>query len=438
MESDDEVEESVGSLLGKGRPPPDRFNLVYWIFYVQGIGTLLPWNMFITANDYFQQKFANVTDENVTAPGKFEHNFENFFEVGFMVPNLTFLALNVIFKHRFSVRLRILGSLFIILVGFIVTVCLIFPDSYSWQNSFFAITILVVAFVAIGGATYQSGIYGLAGMFDDHKYTSAIMGGQGLAGIFASLAAIFSLLGGNDYKDSAIGYFACAVAVILLAIVTFFLLSRLKFSQFYIEVNQASMDTVVQDQEAKDDQKKESPNFLFIFKRIWKPALSVYLVFFVSLTVFPAVASNIKSVAKDPSASPWTSTYFTPVTCFLLFNVGDFTGRTIAVWIPFISAKWLWVPSLLRFAFIPLFALCNTSAHNPSTVLMSDAFPVVFMALMALSNGYLSTLAMMYGPGLVPDKDKETAGTMMAFFLGGGLVSGSAFSFAVTEIMKKV
>ena len=71
MESDDE-DEAISSLLGNGKPPRDRrvdkdlllpknsyslrlsshrrFNLVYWIMYVQGIGTLLPWNMFITAH----------------------------------------------------------------------------------------------------------------------------------------------------------------------------------------------------------------------------------------------------------------------------------------------------------------------------------------------------------------------------------------------------
>lgn len=29
----------------------DKHNLVYLMFLAQGVGTLMPWNMFITAND---------------------------------------------------------------------------------------------------------------------------------------------------------------------------------------------------------------------------------------------------------------------------------------------------------------------------------------------------------------------------------------------------
>ena len=32
--------------------------------------------------------------------------------------------------------------------------------------------------ILVGGAVYQSGVFGLAGMFQDHKYTSAVMAGQ--------------------------------------------------------------------------------------------------------------------------------------------------------------------------------------------------------------------------------------------------------------------
>ena len=29
----------------------------------------------------------------------------------------------------------------------------------------------------------------------------------------------------------------------------------------------------------------------------------------------------------------WASTYFTPVSCFLLFNCGDYVGRILAGWV---------------------------------------------------------------------------------------------------------
>ena len=44
--------------------PEDRRKFVYIVFYWLGIGTLLPWNFFITVNDYWNYKLRTV--ENVT------------------------------------------------------------------------------------------------------------------------------------------------------------------------------------------------------------------------------------------------------------------------------------------------------------------------------------------------------------------------------------
>lgn len=47
------------------------------------------------------------------------------------------------------------------------------------------------------------------------------------------------------------------------------------------------------------------------------------------------------------------------------------------------------------------------------------------MALFALTNGYNSTLNMIYGPMGVKDEHKEKAGMIMAFHLVGGIFIGS-------------
>jgi hypothetical protein len=36
-------------ILDRSEPPADRFRMVQWVMFILGIGTLLPWNMFITA-----------------------------------------------------------------------------------------------------------------------------------------------------------------------------------------------------------------------------------------------------------------------------------------------------------------------------------------------------------------------------------------------------
>ena len=57
--------------------PVDKFRLIYLIFGWLGIGTLLPWNMFITVNAYWDDKWKTVivsdgtlTNVNDTGIGK--------------------------------------------------------------------------------------------------------------------------------------------------------------------------------------------------------------------------------------------------------------------------------------------------------------------------------------------------------------------------------
>lgn len=56
--------------------PLDRYHIVYFIFILHGIGTLMPWNMFINANDvsiyailthmlYITLKIENVSFTNM-------------------------------------------------------------------------------------------------------------------------------------------------------------------------------------------------------------------------------------------------------------------------------------------------------------------------------------------------------------------------------------
>lgn len=92
---------------------------------------------------------------------------------------------------------------------------------------------------------------------------------------------------------------------------------------------------------------------------------------------------------------------------------------------------------ILRVIFIPLFVFCNVQPRNFQEIYLfkSDAAPAVIMVFFALSNGYLSTLCMMYGPMNAIKEDEETAGALMPFFLAVGLSAGSFFSFLLSHYM---
>lgn len=73
--SDDEESEDHGpsaSLMPKHSPAPlavryspdDSYCFVYIIFFLMGIGSLLPWNFFITAKHYWIYKLSNNTQHS--------------------------------------------------------------------------------------------------------------------------------------------------------------------------------------------------------------------------------------------------------------------------------------------------------------------------------------------------------------------------------------
>lgn len=56
------LEDAVGSGYSLQKPR-DRWHGAYLIFFLLGIGSLLPWNFFITAKHYWRYKLQNCSDE---------------------------------------------------------------------------------------------------------------------------------------------------------------------------------------------------------------------------------------------------------------------------------------------------------------------------------------------------------------------------------------
>uniref|UniRef100_A0A3Q2QMH5 Solute carrier family 29 member 1 (Augustine blood group) n=1 Tax=Fundulus heteroclitus TaxID=8078 RepID=A0A3Q2QMH5_FUNHE len=168
---------------------------------------------------------------------------------------------------------------------------------------------------------------------------------------------------------------------------------------------------------------------------IWVLALSVFFTFTVTIGTFPAITADTRSMLADGGS--W-ELYFIPVSCFLLFNLCDWTGRSltaVCMW-PGKDSLVLPVSVVARVVFVPLFMLCNVQPrlHLP-VFFQHDGFFIAFMVLFAFSNGYLASLCMCYGPKNVLPHEAETAGAIMAFFLALGLASGAGISFLFRAVV---
>uniref|UniRef100_A0A7N6AXI8 Solute carrier family 29 member 1a n=1 Tax=Anabas testudineus TaxID=64144 RepID=A0A7N6AXI8_ANATE len=369
--------------------PRDKYHAVWIILFILGLGTLLPWNFFMTATMYFTSRLKNPPTslspnqtanetQGVDTRSVLESKFNNVMTLCAMVPLLIFTCLNSFIHQRIPQKLRISGSLAVILVVFLLTAVLVKVDMAPLP--FFTLTMIKIVCINSFGAVLQGSLFGLAGILPA-SYTTPIMSGQGLAGAFAAFSMICALASGSALQDSAFGYFITACVVILLAIMSYLTLPRMEFFQYYMDSNNAGRSA---DEENKMDLLKKE-------------------------------------------------TYFIPVACFLLFNLMDWAGRSLTAVCMVPGKDSIWLPVLvgLRVIFIPLFMLCNVQPRSYLPVpFHHDAWYIIFMILFSFSNGYLASLCMCFGPKKVAPHQAETAGAIMAFFLSLGLALGAAVSFA--------
>ncbi|XP_039624659.1 equilibrative nucleoside transporter 3 [Polypterus senegalus] len=430
-------EDSIHNLYASRQKPQDNFSVVYAIFFLLGVGSLLPWNFFVTAKHYWTYK---LNSGSGPSSSDFSNYFEGYLSIASTVPSVICLILNFLLVNKISPTVRVLSSLSVMLAIFIITTVFVKVDTSAVTKEFFMATLVCVACVSGASTVFTGSVFGVTGRFP-MRISQALISGQAMGGTLSAVASIIDLAAGNDITDSALAYFLTADIFIVLCIIAYLLLNRLAYSRYYMagtgSLNLLQYEVIDAGRGTEEHLRMNSiPPLQPILKKTAMLGSCVFYVFFISIIVFPAVLSGIESVHKN-SGSPWTTTYFTPLTTFLLYNMADFCGRQITVWIQFPGpkSKLLPVAVLLRTIFVPLFMYCNYQPRNhiKTVVFTTDVYPIIFTSFLGLSNGYLGTLPMIYGPKVVHRDLAEAAGVVMSFFLMLGLAVGAAFSVIIVH-----
>ena len=405
-------------------------------------------NMFITVSAYWDYKWETIecgilSDANVTLCSRptaiggekndRQISWNSNMVMASMVPNVPFLLLNASFGHHFKTTPRLLLSLIFVILLFGVTCGVTKVNTDHWQDNFWTGTIISIVLINISSAIFQGGLIGLPGKFPP-QYMGIIFGGQAFGGIFASVTNVLVILLGVDPPNAAFFCFLVAVLFLGTALICFIVATRSEFFQYYLD------ESKVPSTEITNVEQRVLP--WNVFKTISVYGISVFLIFAVTLTCFPAITVFAKS--SSPS-SEWGTKYFIPVCCSVLFNVGDWLGRFSAEMILWpkpgrFGMFFVLVLSLLRLAFIPLFMFCNipdSIRHftDGLGVFKHDIAYVVIMALFSLSNGYLSCICMMSAPQLCDGSEVQTATSMMVALLGLGFSTGSLMSYPIKSLL---
>ena len=396
---------------------------------------------------------STTQDNSTTILSPLQLGFTSYLCVTSLVPSTVVLLLNAFFGHNLTFKLRIAGGLFGVILLFSFTTALVQIDTDSCEDifitkefskndflfclgqmTFYGITLSSAFFINVVSSVFQGGICGLAGKFPP-GYIQAVISGQALGGIFASAANIGSIALGASAVESAFIYFLAADVTLLISFGLYFALSTGHFFVHHAQQSNGSGGRSCND----DHIISAGISYGRIIRRIWPYLAAVCLTYVVTLALYPAVAVLVHSADRGHGYA-WNDVYFTPVACFLLLNVGDYVGRFSAALVPMPSCCspkfWILGLSILRMALVPLMMVCNAQPRSHLPVLIeTDGGFMGLMALLALSNGYLSTACFSMAPRSVSGDEQETASSLMAAFLGIGLALGGALSSAVVHIL---
>uniref|UniRef100_A0A8B9DTC9 Solute carrier family 29 member 3 n=1 Tax=Anser cygnoides TaxID=8845 RepID=A0A8B9DTC9_ANSCY len=159
-----------------GRKPGDHSNGAYVIFFLLGIGSLLPWNFFITAKHYWVYKLQNCSEQAGQAPSDLRDYFESYISIASTVPSVLCLVGNFLLVNKVPASVRILASLFVMLSVFLVITVLVKVDTSAWTPLFFGLTLACVVVVSGASTVFTSSILGLSSRFPMRNSQALISG----------------------------------------------------------------------------------------------------------------------------------------------------------------------------------------------------------------------------------------------------------------------
>lgn len=398
-------------------PPKDRYNLIFLTLIVHGLGTLTAWNMIITAKGYFEEyKLKNT---------QYSNNFLAYAGWAAQIPNLLFSWFNVFVKLSGSLTTRIVWSLIMEVILFVITVILAMVDSSEWPEVFFWVTMVTVFLMNSFNAIFQNSVYGIAARLPS-SYTGAVVLGSNICGTLVALLSWGSKSFGSVHT-SAIYYFIVGMFVLLVCFDTYFALPLNRFYRYHDTLQQRTMrvnPALAATNPSASPGKQHIP-YGTIFRQSGLQLYNIFMTFFVSLAVFPAVHSNVKPITPG-----FLGDDFRDITCFLTFNLLAMLGNISASLWQFPGPRLLTLFTTVRLVFIPFFLLCNYQVLGRTLpVLIRDDYLYWFMAaLLGWSSGHGSSLGMMYVSSMVAPEHGGTAGMIGAAMLVTGIVSGITFT----------
>lgn len=299
------------------------------------------------------------------------------------------------------------------------------------------ITMLAIAALAICCALMQSAVLGLAGSMGP-KVSAAVMFGLGMSGIMAFAMSLFLECISGSGNDSGFSSMFQAASLFLFSVVYTIASTWVYHCCFSCRIQEVvevlaaleeeraspllararslgwTTETLRADDLLQIQHISQCSVLCAAMQQMWVQAFNIWLNFTVTMAIFPGVMH---------AWAPPRALFLQLLTgCFQIFDVcGRYLADAIAGHLP--PSK-LWIFAVLRLLFVPAFLLGQW--HPESCFIWgSDTGRLMLVALMALSNGFVASCAMMYGPSSCDRGLREVSGICMGCMMIIGIFCGT-------------
>ena len=107
--------------------PSSRRPLLISVFFLLGVGSLVPWNFLITPKDYWLEKLRSQNQTNSDQLNELQKFWESSLSIAAMLPNTIFASLTCFGWIKGSLKFRILTALMVIIT------CLVFNNVFVYK-----------------------------------------------------------------------------------------------------------------------------------------------------------------------------------------------------------------------------------------------------------------------------------------------------------------
>ncbi|XP_074640724.1 equilibrative nucleoside transporter 3-like [Tubulanus polymorphus] len=410
-ENDDDDETTSLLLVQNGtKTIDDKYNYVFIIALIEGIGLLLPWNLFMCSKAYF-------IDYKLLPAGNADYriNFLSYAGLASQIPNaiLNFLNLFTEKTGNANANGRITASILIMSGLFGVTVAFAIIDTTDFEETFFFITLVIIALINMCTGVWGNCYFGIIAQFPS-RFLNATMTGQISSGLITSILMVVTKTGAPP-RTAGIFFFISAILVCLLCFIFYLSLPcSLYFRSMYKPKSNTTEERL---------STYEGLPYMKTFKKTWYNLFDVWLLRVVSLALYPAILVEIEQC--DPNFFIPSHLYSDVI--YIMFSICNITGGLMSFPFPKPSAKYMGLTVWLRLLAIPFFLLCNYRPGNRGNV------PVVFfndwlfwfvLIVYTVANGHAAGLTMVYAKQAAGEDKmmQKTAGMMAAFAQSIGFV----------------